>query len=49
MSEYCNETLSTEANDKYLSGDIEIRNAEDAKDIVERILGIQIDIESKNH
>ena len=49
MSEYCNETLSTEAQDKYLSGDIEIRNAEDAKDIVESILGIQVNIESKNH
>lgn len=49
MSEYCNETLSTEAKDKYLSGDIEIRNAEDAKDIVESILGIQVNIESKNH
>ena len=49
MSEYCNETLSTEAKDKYLSGDIEIRNAEDAKDIVESILGIQVNIESKIH
>lgn len=49
MSEYCDASLSTEAKDQYLSGDIEIRNAEDAKDMVESILGIQVDIKSKNH
>lgn len=48
MSEYCDASLSAEAKDKYLSGDIEIQNAEDAKDMLESILGIQINIE-KNH
>lgn len=48
MSEYCKVVLTTDATDKYLTGDIEIKNEKDAKDMVESILGIHVNIK-KNH
>lgn len=44
MSEYCQISLTTNAKEKYLSGDMEITNAEDAKDLVESTLGIKVNI-----
>jgi len=48
ISEYCKVMLTTDATDKYLTGDIEIKNEKDAKDIVESILDIHVNIK-KNH
>lgn len=44
MSEYCQRSLTTNAKEKYLSGEIEITDAEDAKGLVESALGIEVDI-----
>lgn len=45
ISQYCGVTLQTDSADKNISGEIEIKDAEEAKEILESLFGIKIYID----